>query len=82
MLKELHEMGFSVMLWICPFITPDTLEFREARDKHFLIETPEKTSYPGVVEWVFCSFGSDESGCDEVAEGSAGCSDGYGCGWL
>lgn len=47
MLKELHEMGFSVMLWICPFITPDTLEFREARDKHFLIETPEEN----LVSW-------------------------------
>ena len=22
MIKELHEMGFSVMLWICPFVTP------------------------------------------------------------
>ena len=49
MLKELHEMGFSVMLWICPFITPDTLEFREARDKHFLIETPE--GKPRILEW-------------------------------
>ena len=28
MIRELHEMGFSVMLWICPFITPDTVEFR------------------------------------------------------
>ena len=27
MIRELHEMGFSVMLWICPFITPDTVEF-------------------------------------------------------
>ena len=55
----------------------------EGRDKHFLIETPGgETSYPGVVERVFCGSGSDESGCFEVAEGSAGCSDGYGCGWF
>jgi hypothetical protein len=49
MIRELHEMGFSVMLWICPFITPDTVEFREARDKHFLIETPE--GKPRILEW-------------------------------
>ena len=49
MIKELHEMGFSVMLWICPFVTPDTLEFRKARDKHFLIETPE--GKPRILEW-------------------------------
>ena len=49
MIWELHEMGFSVMLWICPFITPDTVEFREARDKHFLIETPE--GKPRILEW-------------------------------
>ena len=41
MLKQLHDMGFQVMLWICPFVTPDTVEYRETRDKGLLIETPE-----------------------------------------
>lgn len=49
MLKELHDMGFSVMLWLCPFITPDTVEFREGRDKHYLIETPD--GKPRILEW-------------------------------
>lgn len=49
MIKKLHDMGFLVMLWICPFITPDTLEFRETRDKHYLIETPEGKAR--ILEW-------------------------------
>lgn len=49
MLRELHDMGFQVMLWICPFITPDTLEYRETRDKGFLIRTPE--GKPRILEW-------------------------------
>lgn len=47
--RKLHEMGFSVMLWICPFITPDTLEYRETLDKGLLIMTPE--GKPLITEW-------------------------------
>lgn len=49
MLAKLHDMGFQVMLWVCPFITPDTIEYRETRDKHLLIETPE--GKPRILEW-------------------------------
>jgi alpha-glucosidase (family GH31 glycosyl hydrolase) len=28
MIKQLHSMGFKVMLWICPFISPDSEPFR------------------------------------------------------
>lgn len=49
MIEELHKMGFQVMVWICPFITPDTVEYRETRDKHLLIETPE--GKPRILEW-------------------------------
>jgi alpha-glucosidase (family GH31 glycosyl hydrolase) len=24
MVKELHDLGFKVMLWVCPFVSPDT----------------------------------------------------------
>lgn len=37
MISRLHELGFALMLWICPFITPDTLPYREAKDKGYLI---------------------------------------------
>lgn len=29
MLQQLRDLGFSVMLWVCPFVSPDSMEFRE-----------------------------------------------------
>ena len=29
MMDRLHELGFKVMLWVCPFVSPDCLTFRE-----------------------------------------------------
>jgi len=37
MIEELHGMGFKVMLWISPFISPDSEVFRELRSKKFLL---------------------------------------------
>lgn len=37
MVEKLHSMGFAVMLWICPFISPDSMVFRELRDKKLLV---------------------------------------------
>lgn len=48
-IDKLHDMGFSVMLWVCPFITPDTVAYRDARDKGFLIKTMEGKPY--ICEW-------------------------------
>lgn len=49
MLRRLQDMGFSVMLWVCPFITPDTCEFRELAQKGLLVETP--TGEPHIAHW-------------------------------
>lgn len=49
MIDELHEQGFKVMLWVCPFITPDTTEFRYLRDHNMLISTPNGDSF--IVKW-------------------------------
>lgn len=49
MIDELHDKGFKVMVWICPFITPDTTTFRYARNHDLLIETKENKPY--IVEW-------------------------------
>ncbi len=43
MLEELHQLGFKVMMWICPFITPDTLEYRDL-EKAGLLVTDEKVN--------------------------------------
>ncbi|MCI9414939.1 MAG: glycoside hydrolase [Clostridiales bacterium] len=37
MVEELHAMGFRVMLWTCPFISPDSAEFRCLRDRKLLV---------------------------------------------
>ncbi len=41
MVDELHSMGFKVMLWSCPYISPDSAEFRELRDKDLLTKTAD-----------------------------------------
>ena len=50
MMDELHRMGFKIMLWVCPFITADTPEFREMESKGYLIKTKDgrKTA---IVNW-------------------------------
>lgn len=37
MISELHRLGFKVMVWVSPFISPDTEVFREINKKHLLI---------------------------------------------
>lgn len=49
MIKTLHDMGFHVMLWVCPFISADTVRYREARDKGLLVRTGEGKTF--ITEW-------------------------------
>ncbi len=59
MVDQLHRMGFLVMLWICPFITPDSEPFRELeRLKYLLLDSEGKmnasygtVSKPMIVKW-------------------------------
>jgi alpha-glucosidase (family GH31 glycosyl hydrolase) len=37
MVETLHKLGFKVMLWVCPFISPDSVTFREAQSKRYLL---------------------------------------------
>lgn len=46
---KLHEMGFKVMVWVCPFITPDTVAYREARDRGILVRNSDGKPY--ICEW-------------------------------
>lgn len=38
MMDKLKGMGFLVMLWVCPFISPDSLTFRQLRNEGLLIK--------------------------------------------
>lgn len=49
MVHLLHEMGFVVMLWVCPFVSPDSRTFRDLAHNHMLLsESPE---VPAIREW-------------------------------
>ncbi len=50
MVKQLHDMGFKVMLWICPFISPDSPEYRELSAKGYLIKE-KATKSPAIISW-------------------------------
>lgn len=50
MVKELHDMGFKVMLWVSPFVSPDSQEFRYLRDKGYLVMNAEGRE-PAIMNW-------------------------------
>lgn len=37
MVEKLHKMGFQVMLWICPFVSPDSENYRKLEKEGLLI---------------------------------------------
>ena len=41
MIDELHALGFKVMVWICPFVSPDSPEFRALEAKGYLLRNPD-----------------------------------------
>jgi alpha-glucosidase len=43
MIGKLHKMGFKVMVWICPFISPDSEVFRYLAKEGMLILDGQKT---------------------------------------
>lgn len=40
MIDELHELGFTVMVWICPFVSADSPEFRDLERKGYFLHNP------------------------------------------
>ena len=51
MVEKLHKMGFKVMLWIVPFVSSDTPNFRQlAAHKGLMFSDKQKTK-PAIVEW-------------------------------
>jgi alpha-glucosidase len=49
MIDSLHAMGFKVMLWVCPTVSPDCDVFRKLMDGDMLLE--DEAGNPVVVEW-------------------------------
>lgn len=42
MMRELHALGFKVMLWVCPFLSPDSPEFRQVAGEGGLLRDPAR----------------------------------------
>ena len=54
MMDSLHNMGFKVMLWICPFISPDCDVYRQLDAKHLLLKDPESkdtVNNSAIIRW-------------------------------
>lgn len=57
MIDELHELGFQVMLWVCPFVSPDSPEYRMLEREGKLINesfSPSQSSdaqKPSIIRW-------------------------------
>lgn len=43
MMDKLHAMGFKVMLWVCPFVSADSADFRQLAQDGLLLLDPQKT---------------------------------------
>jgi alpha-glucosidase (family GH31 glycosyl hydrolase) len=43
MMEKLHAMGFKVMLWMCPFVSADSTDFRQLAKEGLLLLDPQKT---------------------------------------
>jgi alpha-glucosidase len=50
MIDSLHHMGFKVMLWVCPFVSPDCDVYRDLTRKGLFIKTKEGKD-PLIVRW-------------------------------
>ncbi len=50
MVEQLHTMGFKIMLWICPFVSPDTPEYRFLKSKGYLLKQ-KGSDQPAMVDW-------------------------------
>lgn len=49
MIQELKELGFTVMLWLCPFVSPDSSNFRMLEQKGYLIKNTDNE--PVIRKW-------------------------------
>jgi len=50
MVNKLHEMGFKVMVWICPFVSADSPEYRDLAKKGYLVKK-KGSDNPAVINW-------------------------------
>lgn len=50
MIDKLHQQGFKVMVWVCPFVSPDSPEYRELAKKGYLLKN-KNSNTPATIQW-------------------------------
>jgi alpha-glucosidase len=50
MIDRLHAMGFKVMLWICPFVSADSPEYRWLERQGYLLKQKGRAT-PAIIRW-------------------------------
>jgi alpha-glucosidase (family GH31 glycosyl hydrolase) len=74
MIDELHQKGFKVMVWICPFISPDGKEFRELLDKKYLLldnNGNDKTGWKDAAKPLLIHWWNGYSACLDLSNPGA-----------
>lgn len=51
MIDALKQMGFPVMLWVCPFVSPDSETGRELARRHWLVGADINLRTPALIRW-------------------------------
>lgn len=49
MIDNLHNMGFKVMMWVCPFVSPDSDVYRELEKRGLFLK--DDSGKPAMVRW-------------------------------
>ncbi len=50
MTDRLHQDGFKVMLWVCPYVSADSPEFRKLSAKGYLVKA-KGSNQPALIHW-------------------------------
>lgn len=49
MMDELHSMGFQVMMWVVPLVSPDSEVYRDLADRNLLLKNQD--GEPAMIRW-------------------------------
>ncbi len=80
MVDSLHRMGFRVMLWVSPFVAPDSPLCKELAAKGMLIR--DSSGHPAVISWwngrSACYDFTNPAACEHYKEGLRSLQERYG----
>ena len=51
MIEKLHELGFKVMLWVCPFVSPDSPNYRLLEMENAFLMEDDGEKRPAIIRW-------------------------------